>query len=297
MSSIANAIGYPLEIDAEVIFPLLSVEASLNYLLPSSEKPVTYTYTPPKGTPLNSRRNDPHTVSIRNARPFADDLSLDIQGFALVRHRSAVTNFYDATQVREVYYPEVEELLKRRTGAAHVVIFDHVVRNADKAKRKEDDAREYGRIVHNDYSLKSVPRRVLDHVPDDAEEPLKHHVAEINVWRAIRGPIQSTPLAVCDARSIDERDVVACDLVYPHRIGETYAFTYNPNHLWFYFPRMRPDEALLLKCYDSKDDGRARFTAHSAFDDPSSPPDAPARESIEVRALVFFALEDPNNHN
>ena len=106
--STAHSFPHRREIEAEVIFPLLSVEASLNYLLPSAEKPVTYTYTPPKGTPLNSRRNDPHTVSIRNARPFADDLSLDIQGFALVRHRSAVTNFYDATQVREVYYPEVE---------------------------------------------------------------------------------------------------------------------------------------------------------------------------------------------
>ncbi|HXN86445.1 MAG TPA: CmcJ/NvfI family oxidoreductase [Candidatus Binataceae bacterium] len=289
--STAHSFAHPREIEARVIFPLFGVEAPLNYLIPSGEKPVTYTYTPPSGTPQSTRRNDPHKVTIRNARPLAEDLSLDIQGFALVHHRSAVTNFYDATEVREVYYPEVEELLKRRTGAARVVIFDHVVRNADKAERKEDDAREYGRIVHNDYSLKSAPRRVLDHVADDADELLKHRFAEINVWRAIRGPILSTPLAVCDARSIDERDVVACDLVYPHRIGETYAFTYNPNHQWFYFPHMLSDEVVLLKCYDSIDDGRARFTAHSAFDDPSSPADAPARESIEVRALVFFAPE------
>jgi len=92
--------------------------------------------------------------------------------------------------VREVYYPEVEALLKRRTGAARVVIFDHVVRNADKARRKEDNAREYGKAVHNDYSLKSAPRRVLDHVPEDAGELLQHRFAEINVWRAIRGPVQ-----------------------------------------------------------------------------------------------------------
>lgn len=268
-----------------------SVTASLNYLTPSAEKPVTYTFTPPEGKPQTSRRNDPRPVSIRNARPIADDLSLDIQGFAIVSHRSAVRNFYLDNEVREVYYPEVEALLKRRTGAARVFVFDHVVRNADKAKRHEDHAREYGRAVHNDYSLKSAPRRVQDHLPDEAEELLKHRFAEINVWRAIRGPIQSWPLAICDARSIDERDVVASDLVYPHRVGETYAFTYNPNHRWFYFPQMVPDETLLLKCYDSKDDGRARFTAHTAFDDPSSPADAPARESIEVRALVFFAPE------
>ena len=79
--------------------------------------------------------------------------------------------------------------------------------------------------------------------------------------------------------------------VYRDRVGETYSFTYNPKHRWFYFPQMQRNEALLLKCYDSKEDGRARFTAHTSFEDPTSPPDAPPRESIEVRALIFFAPE------
>src|SRR5271167_919870 len=135
--STAHSIARPIEIEAEVIFPSLSVDAPLNYLVPPAEKPVTYTYPPPQGTPQNGRRNEPHAVSIRDARPFAEDLSLDIQGFALVADRSAVTDFYDDAQVRAVYYPEVEGLLKRRTGAVRVVIFDHVVRNADKAQRKE----------------------------------------------------------------------------------------------------------------------------------------------------------------
>jgi hypothetical protein len=52
---------------------------------------------------------------------------------------------------------------------------------------------------------------------------------------------------------------------------------------------MQKNEALLLKCYDSMEDGRARFSAHSAFDDPTSPPNAAPRESIEARTLVFFA--------
>jgi len=91
--------------------------------------------------------------------------------------------------------------------------------------------------------------------------------------------------------SIAPQDVVASDLVYPHRVGETYAFTYNPNHSWYYFPHLEPSEVILLKCYDSKADGRARFTTHTAFADPTSPPDAASRESIEVRALVFFAPE------
>jgi len=216
---------------------------------------------------------------------------LDQHGFVLTHQASQVTNFYDEHEVREVYYPEVERLLKEATGAVKVVIFDHVVRCAPKARQGEHGVREPARIVHNDYSLQSAPRRVRDHVPAEAEELLQHRFAEINVWRAIRGPIQESPLALCDARSIAPQDVVASDLVYPDRVGETYAFTYNPEHRWYYFPQLEPSEVILLKCYDSKDDGRARFTAHTAFADPTSPPDAAPRESIEVRALVFFAPE------
>jgi hypothetical protein len=84
---------------------------------------------------------------------------------------------------------------------------------------------------------------------------------------------------------------VPCDLVYRERVGETLGFLYNPKHCWYYFPRMERNEAILLKCYDSKDDGRARFTAHTSFEDPSSPSNASPRESIEVRALVFWAPE------
>ena len=151
--------------------------------------------------------------------------------------------------------------------------------------------REPAKLVHNDYSFKSAPRRVRDHLPEEADELLRHRFAEINVWRAVRGPIQKSPLALCDARSCTPQDTVPTDLVYPHRVGETYSFTYNPNHQWFYFPQMQRNEAILLKCYDSKEDGRARFTAHTSFEDPTSPPDAASRESIEVRALVFFAPE------
>jgi len=252
---------------------------------------VSYAYTPPPGTPQTTRRNSPQTVTIRNARPIRSQLSLDTQGFVLTYQNSKVKNFYDEHEVREVYYPEVEQLLKEATGAVKVVIFDHVVRCTPKARQGEHGVREPARIVHNDYSFKSAPRRVRDHLPAEAEELLQHRFAEINVWRPIRGPIEESPLALCDARSIAPQDVVASDLVYPNRVGETYAFTYNPSHSWYYFPQLEPSEVILLKCYDSKDDGRARFTAHTAFADPTSPPEAAPRESIEVRALIFFAPE------
>src|SRR5262245_50299052 len=268
------------------------VEATLNYLADGAERPVSYTYTPPSGVPQTTRRNSPQTVTIRNARPILSQLSLDRQGFVLTRQNSKVKNFYDEQEVRAVYYPEVEQLLKAATGAVKVVIFDHVVRCAPKSRQGEKGVREPARIVHNDYSFKSAPRRVRDHLPEEADELLQHRFAEINVWRSIGGPIQESPLALCDARSIASQDVVASDLVYPHRMGETYAFTYNPNHQWYYFPQLEPGEVILLKCYDSKEDGRARFTGHTAFEDPTSPPDAAPRESIEVRALVFFAPEN-----
>jgi hypothetical protein len=267
------------------------VETTLNYLADGAERPVSYAYTPPSGIPQTTRQNSPQTVTIRNARPVLSQLSLDKQGFVLTHQNSKVANFYDDQEVRKVYYPEVERLLKETTGAVKVLIFDYVVRCAPKSRQGEKGVREPARIVHNDYSFKSAPRRVRDHLPEEAEELLKHRFAEINVWRAIRGPIQESPLALCGARSIAPQDVVASDLVYPDRVGETYAFTYNPNHSWYYFPQLEPSEVILLKCYDSKEDGRARFTAHTAFNDPTSPPDAAPRESIEVRALVFFAPE------
>ena len=270
----------------------IPIEASLNYIEPSAEKPVYYAYEPPAGTPRSTGKFVAHNVPIRNAREVVRDLSLDKQGFQLTHQETAVRDFYDQNEVKTTYYPEVERLLKEATGAEKVVVFDHQVRNAELAKRGEKNAREYGRAVHNDYTAKSGPRRVRDHLPPaEAEARLQNRFAEINVWRPIRGPIESTPLAVCDSSSIDPGDFVASDLVYRDKVGETYRFTYNPNHRWFYFPRLEKNEVILLKCYDSKEDGRARFTAHSAFEDPTSAHDAAPRESIEVRALVFWPAE------
>jgi hypothetical protein len=111
------------------------------------------------------------------------------------------------------------------------------------------------------------------------------------VWRAIRLPIQSNPLAIADARSLASGDLIAAERRYPDRVGETYQIAYNPDHDWYYFPAMRRNEALVFKVYDSKKDGRARFTAHTSFDDPTSPAGAAPRESIEIRTLAFFDEE------
>ena len=226
-------------------------------------------------------------MPIVDGRTSAEALSLDEQGFELVRHESAVRDFYDADEVKQRYHAEVEQLVKQATGAKRVVVFDTTVRSA-RVENPGGAVREPARRLHNDYTEKSGPQRVRDLLPGEADALLKRRFAVVNVWRPIVGPLLDTPLALADARSIAPKDFVATDLKYPDRTGEIYSLTYSPEHRWYYFPRMQRDEAVLIKCYDSAKDGRARFTAHGAFEDPTTPVGTPPRESIEARTLAFF---------
>jgi hypothetical protein len=266
---------------------LNSIVAPLNFLAPMAEKPVAYNYEPPPGTPVRTGRNTEHQVTIRDARPMIDRLSLDREGFVLLHHQTAVTNFYDEEQIKSVYYPECERVMQEATGAVRVVAFDHIVRNAAMSA-KDKTIKIPAKRVHNDYTEWSAPQRVRDLMGDEAEELLKHRFAINNLWRPIRGPVLESPLTLCDAQSLSEENLIASDLKYPDRTGETYAITYNRNQRYYYFPKMQADEAVLIRCYDSAQRGAARFSAHTGFDDPTSPPAAPPRESLEVRMLVFF---------
>jgi hypothetical protein len=277
-----------MALDVATVDRLPAVEAELNYLAAMSERPRTYTYDPADGVPRSNIVTEAHKVAIRDARPVASAVSLDREGFGLVRQHSAVRDFYDNDEVRKVNYPEAEHVLKEATGADRVFIFDHTVRQrVAGAEDRRDKLRQPVARVHVDHTVRSGPQRVRDLLPDEAEELLRGRVQIINLWRPIRGPVRDAPLAVADASSVEAQDLVPSDLVYPHRTGETYAVTYNAAHRWFYVPAMEPAEVLLLKCYDSLADGRARFAPHSAFSDPTTPPDAPPRESIELRAMVF----------
>ena len=263
------------------------VVAPLNFIEPMAEKPYSYNYEPPPGVPARNTSEETHTVKILDGRAAGDRLSLDREGFVLVRRPTEATDRYDEDQIARIYYPECERLIKEFTGAKRVVAFDHIVRNAARMA-KGNQIKGYAGRVHNDYTAWSAPKRVRDLMGEEAEELLKHRYAEINVWRPIRGPLLRSPLALCDAQTLSEENLVASDLKYPDRTGETYAVTYNPAQRWYYFPKMEADEAVLIRCFDSARLGAARFSAHGAFDDPQTPPDAPPRESIEVRALVFF---------
>jgi len=265
------------------------VKSDLNYIAPSSGRPRTYTFEPPTGVPRTSIVNEAHTLRISDARPILSDLSLDRQGFGLVRQASAVKDFYDDEEVRRVYYAEAEALLKQLTGADRVHVFDHTVRRRlpGSEDRSASAPRQPVPRVHVDHTERSGPQRVRDLLPDEADHLLEGRVQIINLWRPIRGPLRDAPLAVCDARTVKPDQLVPSDLVYPDRVGETYSVKFSPAHRWYYVPAMKTDEVLLLKCYDSATDGRARFLPHTAFTDPTTPPNAPPRESIELRTLVF----------
>lgn len=270
------------------------VVAPINYIVPIGEKPFSYTYEPPPGKPWRNTAYEPQPMAVRDARRLAEPPTLETAGFTLVEAPSAVSDFYDERQLVGTYYAEVEALVKKLTGASKVVVFDHTIRDGRNVQRDERGVREPVKRAHNDYTLRSAPQRVWDLLsPDEAEQRLKKRYAIINVWRSIAGTIEQQPLGIVDARSVSFEDFIASDLIYRDRLGETYGVRHNPAHRWFYYPDMTADEAMVFKCYDSATDGRARWTAHSAFDDPTSPADARPRQSIEIRTLVFFDEDNP----
>lgn len=264
------------------------VVARVNYLKPDGTKPAVYLYERPDDAPSIDDLVDPHQVAINDARPFAARLSLDVQGFALARAGTRVTDFDDAAQRKAVYDCEVAALVSEATGARKVLVFDHTIRRINN-DNSSAETRAPVYVAHNDYTELSGPQRVRDLLPAaDAQVALGRRFAIVNVWRSINGPVLDTPLAFADARSVSPDDLVATDLKYPDRTGEVYRLAHNPAHRWFYVPYLQADEALLIKSYDSAQDGRARFTPHTAFDDPSTAPGTAKRQSIESRALAFF---------
>jgi hypothetical protein len=272
--------------------PLADVEALVSYIMPTALKPFTFEFEPPAGVPRRSAAYRDYPVRIHNARALKPGPTLDVQGFALRRHETRVTDFYDQAEVERVYYPELQKLVKEATGASSVVIFDHTVRGNCESDRSGTRIHEPVSRVHNDYTARSALKRVRDVVPPhEAERLLRHRVMEVNVWRPIRGPLRTRPLAMLDARSLGPGDLVASDLIYSNRVGEIYYVAHRPEHEWYYFPDMRREEVLLLKCFDT-DTSVTQFGAHAAFRHPNAPADSLPRESIEARMFAFFAPID-----
>jgi hypothetical protein len=261
---------------------------TIPYTVDTGEKLLNESFGPNNIRRSRTGIDDLKQMSVHNGRLVADRLSLDEEGFVFVEHKTEVTDFFDGDQLKSLYYPEVQRLIKKISGASRVVIFDHTLRSGDEDERETRLIREPVLSAHNDYTEWSGPNRVREVLPDEAERLLAGRFAIIQVWRAINEPIRRNPLAVADAKSVKMDELIVAERRYPHRVGQTYRLKYSPNHRWFYFPEMTRDEALVFKVYDSATDGRARFTPHTSFDDPDSAPNSPARQSIEVRAFGFF---------
>ena len=230
-------------------------------------------------------------ITVHDARHDKPSSSLDVEGFRLVSWETGVDDFYDEMQIRSIYHDEVRTLIKEMTGATRVEIFDDTRRSASLDRQRAESIREPASIVHNDYTARSGIKRLRDYFasyPDEAERLLQSRFAIINVWRSISGPVSNHPLTLCDAATVVPESLVSMERRAEERIGELQVAVHHPKQRWYYFPEMQMDEALVFKTFDSETDGRARFTIHSSFEVADAPVDAPPRESIETRCLVFF---------
>lgn len=252
----------------------------------------------------------PVQTTIHDIRGHEADTHLDVTGFQAVHSPSAVDPdlILDGTdeQIKEIYYGEVEQLIKRVTGANHVVFFDHTVRKV-----------RPNLLDNNTSTRQPVLRAHVDQTPASAHVRVKRHASNIpwkrfqliNVWRPLKNPVYDYPLALVDFRTVDvQNDIVPTKMIYPSPLpsGEVYSVAQNPKHRWCYWSKMTPDEVILLKCYDSAsralstvkrsaaqvDETQLKDVAglapHTGFYDVEAEKEGPSRNSIEVRALVFY---------
>ena len=268
------------------------IVADLTFTVRQDAKPWFESSRITGGVPRIHFRTEERPVAIHDMRADRDRLSLDATGFELRRHETAVDDLYDDGAAAEAYDREVEDLLKGLTGADIAVVFDRTRRSdAGAGASNPDGMRMPAARVHVDYTDDSGPQRARDVLGGETVDRVLGsggRIVQINVWRPIRGPVARSPLALADAGSIPKEDLLATDQVFPDRVGEIYQLAYSPAHRWYWAPRMGRGEVLLIKGWDSLDDGRARYTPHGAFALPDQDPAAPPRESIELRTFIAF---------
>ena len=200
-------------------------------------------------------------VTIRNGRPLRDSFKLDTHGFVFADHHTRMKDFTDEAERKRVYDPEVAELIRKHSGASEVLVFDHTIRVGDDKVQQATGARPPVKGVHNDYTEKSAPRRLREIVGDaEAERRFRKRWAIIQVWRPIRGTVMIDPLGICDGRTIPEKGFILVQRRYKDRTGEVYHIAYNPEHVWYYFPQMERNEALVFKVFDTDPNVATRFS-------------------------------------
>jgi hypothetical protein len=266
-----------------------TIKARMNYIIDTGTPPVNYIDWPEEEHKANPPQYEQHEMDIRNGRPLRDTFDLDTHGFVFVTHETQVKDFASEDERKRVYDPECEALIRKCSGASRVHVFDHTIRIGDEQGRTAANARPPVKGVHNDYTERSAPKRLRDILGDEeAEKRMRKRWAIIQIWRPIRRTVVIDPLGICDGRSIPQTGFIHVERRYRDRTAEVYHIAHNPAHVWYWFPRMERNEALVFKVFDSDASKASRFTAHSAFDDPDTPADAWPRESIETRTFAFW---------
>lgn len=269
------------------------VQATFNYTKDVQQPTELYFYESEAAKNIHEPGDDPHEMSVHDGWHRADSFLVDKEGFSLHSFETAYDQWDNDAAVAKEFYPEIVEFLKKTQGAKRVLVFDHTIRSKTNVSKKltqetSTSQRAPVTLVHCDYTAESGPLRVQQLMGDEAEDLLSRRVAFFNVWKPIRRDVEEHPLAMCDVTSSPPDDFFKLYLRYRDRNGENYVMRHSPAHQWWYFPKMTPEQVVLLKTFDSATDGRARFVGHSAFNDPTSAADAPTRESVEIRTMAFF---------
>ena len=273
------------------------IEAPFFYLKDTSKTPINRQTNNAKDTNDFQTTRDPTVMKIKNGRLLATDPSLDREGFAFFKQVSKVVNFFDDSELGTIYSLEIEDLIRRASGGREVVVFDDTRRSTAPEQREKYNARDPVPAPHSDYSDTSAEQRMHDVFGKQVSDKLNRRFAMVNAWRSMTGTIEEWPIAVCDARTVNENLLVDTYRHAPHRAEPSFEYArssstrhaaFDSSHRWYYYPEMKRDEVLLFKNYDTLKDGTARFALHSAFEDPSTPQNPRPRESIETRAFVFF---------
>jgi hypothetical protein len=229
-----------------------------------------------------------HEMTITNARPIYQQLSVKNNGFAILNHQTAVTNFYDPEEIQQVFFPEIIQVAKAINGATKVIAFGPVARS-------DDPNTNQGRLpsfgAHVDYGQRTVAEQARMILGDQAEHWLSKRVVLMNFWRPIKQVFRS-PLALCDASTVRQSDLnlseIRGGLEDPNRPPLWgYNLSYNPEHKWYFMNQMQVDEMFAFKLYDS-DSSQVQWTGHTAIVDPNSKDSDPPRESMEIRTISFI---------
>lgn len=263
-----------------------SITADLNYIKPDATIAPEVFYS---GGDAPQKYNDAYAfmpAKIEDGRELSEKFKIHRQGFQLVRALTQITNFEDEDFIESAYYDEVKAIVRNITGAKDVFVFDHTVRHG-----KENSRRKPAHHVHNDYTEFTALSRAQERVGKELFAKMKgRRMIQINVWRPLVERVHRSPLAFCDATTINSSDLIPTNIHFPDtdHVGEIYALRKNADQRWFYFSDMTHNEVVLIKGYDSLKDGTARFTPHTAFEYPDQDQAVPARKSIETRTFAFY---------